>query len=82
MDPSLYRWSAVPQGKDVVTSYIDAALTWRDAGTAVPFAIVRMEDGCVIGSTRFWNLSGGCGRRATRDVAANIRTSAKSAIPG
>jgi len=31
-------------------------LAWRDAGTAVPFAIVRAEDDNVIGSTRFWNL--------------------------
>jgi len=25
-------------------------------GTAVPFAIVRVRDGVIIGSTRFWNL--------------------------
>ena len=36
--------------------YVDTALAWRDAGTAVPFAIVRMSDGIVIGSTRFWNM--------------------------
>ena len=24
--------------------------------TALPFAIVRVNDGCVIGSTRFWNI--------------------------
>ena len=31
-------------------------LAWRDAGTAMPFAIVRVDDRVVIGSTRFWNL--------------------------
>jgi RimJ/RimL family protein N-acetyltransferase len=35
---------------------VDTALAWRDAGSAVPFAIVRMSDGVAIGSTRFWNL--------------------------
>ncbi len=55
-DPSLYRWSPVPQGKVEAAKYVDTALAWRDAGTAVPFAIVREQDGAVIGSTRFWNL--------------------------
>ena len=55
-DPSLYQWSPVPRGKVDATSYIDTALAWRDAGTAVPFAIVNLSDGAVIGSTRFWNL--------------------------
>ena len=55
-DPSLYRWSPVPQGKTEATRYVDTALAWRDANTAVPFAIVRMRDEAVIGSTRFWNI--------------------------
>lgn len=63
-DPSLYQWSPVPQGKVEATTYVDTALAWRDAGTAVPFAIVSVEGslkgdadgGLVIGSTRFWNL--------------------------
>jgi len=55
-DPTLYQWSPVPQGKVEATSYVDTALAWRDAGAAVPFAIVRVDDGVVIGSTRFFNL--------------------------
>ena len=55
-DPSLYRWSPVPQGEVETKKYIATALAWKDAGTAVPFATVRLEDGAVIGSTRFWNL--------------------------
>jgi RimJ/RimL family protein N-acetyltransferase len=55
-DPSLYRWSPVPQGKVEATRYVDTALAWKNAGSAVPFAIVRVDDGVVIGSTRFWNL--------------------------
>lgn len=53
---SLYQWSPVPQTKSDATRYIETALAWRDAGTAVPFAIVRAQDAAVIGSTRFWNI--------------------------
>jgi len=59
-EPSLYQWSPVPQGKLEAASYVNTALAWRDAGTALPFAIVtvnlRADDNVVIGSTRFWNL--------------------------
>jgi N-acetyltransferase len=55
-DPSLYQWSPVPQSKLEAITYINTALAWRDAGTAVPFAIVNQNDHTVIGSTRFWNL--------------------------
>jgi len=64
VDRSLYQWSPVPQSRDEATRYIETALGWRDAGTAVPFAIVSvndslkddLDDGVVVGSTRFWNL--------------------------
>ena len=55
-DAPLYQWSPVPRGKAAATTYVDTALAWRDAGSAVPFAIVRATDGVVIGSTRFWNI--------------------------
>src|SRR5260370_36920947 len=67
-DASLYQWSAVPQGKVEATSYVDTALASRDAGSAVSFAIVRLndrlndgldagvDDGVVIGSNRLFNL--------------------------
>src|SRR5579864_9802272 len=55
-DPALYQWSPVPRSTVEVTRYIETALAWRDAGSAVPFAIVRVEDGVVLGSTRFWNI--------------------------
>jgi RimJ/RimL family protein N-acetyltransferase len=55
-DAQLYQWSPVPRGKAAATSYVETALAWRDAGSAVPFAIVRVNDGVVLGSTRFWNL--------------------------
>ena len=55
-DPSLYQWSPVPQTRTDATSYVNTAIAWREAGTAVPFAIVRVDDGVVIGSTRFFNI--------------------------
>jgi RimJ/RimL family protein N-acetyltransferase len=55
-DTSLYQWSPVPQGKAEIGAYVETALAWKDVGTAVPFAIVRMSDETVIGSTRFWNI--------------------------
>lgn len=55
-DPLLYQWSPVPQGKSETAAYVDTARAWRDAGSAVPYAIVRAADARVIGSTRFWNL--------------------------
>jgi RimJ/RimL family protein N-acetyltransferase len=55
-DPSLYAWTAVPQGEAAVAAYIETALAWRAAGTAAAFAIVRTADCAIIGSTRFWNI--------------------------
>jgi N-acetyltransferase len=56
VDPALYQWTVVPQGAVASEDYIAAALSARDAGTAVPFAIFRAADGVLIGSTRFWNI--------------------------
>jgi RimJ/RimL family protein N-acetyltransferase len=53
-DPELYRWSIVPQGEAAVRRYVETAVAQREAGTAAPFATVRLADGVVVGSTRFW----------------------------
>ncbi|HTW32573.1 MAG TPA: GNAT family protein [Candidatus Sulfotelmatobacter sp.] len=55
-DSEFYRWSPVPRSKAAATAYVDTALAWRDAGSAVSFATVRLPDEAVIGSTRFFNL--------------------------
>lgn len=49
-DPELYRWSLVPQTPEAVARYIDASQS------AVPFAVIRLADEKIIGSTRFWLL--------------------------
>lgn len=56
VDPSLYRWSVVPRTSAEANRYIDTALSWRAAGTAEPYATIRIVDDTVIGSTRFFNL--------------------------
>jgi len=55
-DPSLYQWSPVPQGRDAATRYIETALAWREAGTALAFATIRIADSAVLGSTRFFDM--------------------------
>jgi RimJ/RimL family protein N-acetyltransferase len=55
-DPGLYRWTVVPQGEAAATLYVDAALAARGAGTAAPFAIVRLADATVVGSTRLCDM--------------------------
>jgi N-acetyltransferase len=74
-DPSLYDWSIVPQGEAAVNAYVATALAANRDGSALPFAIVRLEDDRVIGSTRFfdierWSWSAGHPRRGreTPDV--------------
>lgn len=56
VDPALYQWSAVPIGREAALAYIETALAWREAGKAVPFATVRIADGVVLGSTRFFDI--------------------------
>lgn len=55
-DRSFYQWTLVPEDAAGMTRYIDTAVSWREAGTAVPFAIVRQADGVVLGSTRLWDI--------------------------
>lgn len=55
-DTSLYQWSLVPVGREAVERYVNTALAWRDARTALPFVIVRKSDRKLIGSTRFFEL--------------------------
>jgi RimJ/RimL family protein N-acetyltransferase len=43
VDPSLYRWSPVPQRKAETAKYVETALAWKEAGSAVPYAIIRMN---------------------------------------
>jgi RimJ/RimL family protein N-acetyltransferase/GNAT superfamily N-acetyltransferase len=55
-DPSLYQWVRVPQDEQDMRGHVEDALAARAKGIAVPFAVVRLPDGAVIGSTRFHQL--------------------------
>jgi RimJ/RimL family protein N-acetyltransferase len=60
-DPSLcddliYNFTIVPQGTEETTRYIQTALDWQEAGTAVPFIVIRNADNSIIGTTRYWNI--------------------------
>jgi N-acetyltransferase len=71
-DPALYQWSIVPIGREAVLGYIDTALALRDAGSALVFAHVRLADGVILGSTRFfdiqrWDWPPGHARRGHRN---------------
>src|ERR1700761_850572 len=56
LDPALYRWTHVPRTHDEAVKYIASALVLREAGTALPLVTIRVDDGAVIGSTRFFDM--------------------------
>jgi N-acetyltransferase len=54
--PPLYAWSFVPRHEEDMRAYVQTALEWRDAGTAVPYVTTRARDGTVVGTTRFFDI--------------------------
>ena len=55
-------WSmkvTVIPGPETVDKYIAIALQGREAGTVMPFVIVRRDTGQLVGSTRFWKIDRG-----------------------
>lgn len=55
-DPELYRLTRVPFGPEAARRYVATAQAAREAGTAAPFAVIRLTDETVIGSTRLFDL--------------------------
>lgn len=55
-DRAVFPWSAVPIGSGEMSKYVETAIAWREAGTALPLATVRIADARVIGSSRFFLL--------------------------
>jgi RimJ/RimL family protein N-acetyltransferase len=55
-DASLYQWTTIPGSEVEAVRYIDTANEWFAAGKALSFATVRISDGAVIGSTRFFDI--------------------------
>ena len=46
----------VVPGPDTIARYVATALQGRQAGTVMPFVIVRKSTGAIVGSTRFWKI--------------------------
>ena len=64
LDEELWRW--IPQAvriSEEMRAYIETALEWLAAGSALPFATIEKTTGRAIGSTRFANID-----RANRHV--------------
>lgn len=56
-DPALFRYYPVDYaGATGMKAFFADALSSRDKGTALPFAIVALGEGTAIGSTRFGNI--------------------------
>jgi N-acetyltransferase len=52
----LYQMTKVPVGEVQAARFVALADAARASGSAAPFAVIRLEDGAVIGSTRLWDL--------------------------
>jgi RimJ/RimL family protein N-acetyltransferase len=59
-DPDTFLYfSADPSGSlDKMRAWVSAALAARDEGTAQPFAVIALPSGKVVGSTRYFDISG------------------------
>jgi len=55
-DRSSYPFTRVPDGLADAEAYVAAALADQAAGRALPFAVRRLADGMIVGSTRFLDL--------------------------
>lgn len=51
-----YGFTWVPDGLDETKTYVEGALEHAASGRAVPFAVRRLSDGAIVGSTRFMDL--------------------------
>jgi RimJ/RimL family protein N-acetyltransferase len=56
-DPELWRWTqAQIKTREDLDRYLNLALDWQRAGTALPFATCSRADHKPVGSTRFANI--------------------------
>jgi RimJ/RimL family protein N-acetyltransferase len=67
-DRSTYDYTQVPSGVDAMRAYIDQLLGLRDRGEVVPFAQRRLDDGRLVGCTRFMELRHWRGRPEPDEV--------------
>jgi RimJ/RimL family protein N-acetyltransferase len=57
LDEELWRWIPVQvRTAEEMRAYIEEAIAWQAAGTALPFATIEQASGRVIGCTRFASI--------------------------
>jgi RimJ/RimL family protein N-acetyltransferase len=58
LDPELWRWipSSVTTSEHM-RGYIETALAEQESGVSLPFAVIAMDSGRAIGSTRYGNIN-------------------------
>ena len=58
LDPEIWRYTPSRVAtRDDMLAFVETALDWQKAGTALPFATIDRESGRVVGSTRFANIA-------------------------
>jgi RimJ/RimL family protein N-acetyltransferase len=55
-DRASYAFTRVPDGPAEADEYVRTALEEQAGGQVLPFAVVRIRDGAVVGSTRFLDM--------------------------
>ncbi len=68
VERSSYDYADVPDSSEPMADYVSRLLAARDAGTVVPFAQRRADDGRVVGCTRFMELRWWRGREMPDEV--------------
>ena len=68
VERSSYDYADVPDSSEPMADYVSRLLAARDAGTVVPFAQRRADDGRVVGCTRFMELRWWRGREVPDEV--------------
>ncbi|HEY7625874.1 MAG TPA: GNAT family protein [Ilumatobacteraceae bacterium] len=68
IDRSSYAWTPVPPTVDGMRRYIAGLLADQEAGSAVPFVQRRLDDGAIVGCTRYLRLEWWGGRDAPDEV--------------
>ncbi|MEZ5063857.1 MAG: GNAT family N-acetyltransferase [bacterium] len=53
LDPRIWTWGHPLADRSDVERYVNTALQWQAAGTAIPFVTVSRTTGKIVGSTRF-----------------------------
>jgi RimJ/RimL family protein N-acetyltransferase len=58
LDPDIWRFTTIRvASRDDMQRYVEEALDWQRAGTALPFATVDRASGRIVGATRFANIA-------------------------